>query len=431
MTRHLLLPLFVLPALSCTVTSADPPDDDGTTPPEETPCVSNDECAGIAATPICDLDQGQCVALGPGHQLGWGDGSPTSVTLATVYTPERPLEVTDLAFHPERTNELWILRRELHSDQPCEQNNATNAGCSALEGSVAVLWNPGTAEAGMQVYVDPNAWHFMRRPPAFAFGADGTFASVGEERSGNYLDDPLDYIGPTLWSSALPGVSAGCEDSPKGCFSVQPPGGNGSHLDMLHASPWAMGIAHEEANIYWVFNGDIGALDRYDFKLDHGPGNEDHSDGELLRYVEGQLTRLPDVPSHMAFDPETKRLYVADSGAGRVVALDTTRGTPSGPALPNHDFLEVCESMGDASLEEVVPAGTLMAPSGLALHDGVLYVADHGTGKMHAFSLDGTEVNSLDTGMGPGVLAGFAIGPDGKAYFVDMPNGAVYRIDPL
>ena len=78
-----------------------------------------------------------------------------------------------------------------------------------------------------------------------------------------------------------------------------------------------------------------------------------------------------------------------------------------------------------------MPAGdVLVEPSGLALHDGVLYVADHATSELHAFDLDGTHLRSLDTGLPEGTLSGIEVGPDGRLWFVEMGEGAVYRVDP-
>lgn len=421
MRRPLLL-TCVLATLACT--SEETTEDEG---PEPAACASDAECTD-ASLPLCDVAAGLCAALPAGHQIGWRDGSPSSVAFVPVYAPTRPLEATDLAFHPQRPNELWVLHRELESAEPCDSNSQT--GCGALEGTIVVVFDPGTAEAMPQEYKDPNAWHFMRRPPALAFGDNGYFATVGEHRTGNFLDDPVDYIGPSLWSGDLPGIVPGCEASPTGCYTIQPPGKNGSHIDMLHASPWAMGIAHEQASAYWVFNGAVGALDRYDFREHHGPGNEDHADGVLARYAVGQLLRVPNVPSHLRYDPADGQLYVADTGHGRVVQLDTASGTPAGPALPNYDQIETA-SMDGAVLTELVPAGTLGAPSGLVVHDGLIFVTDNFTSRIHVFDKDGVEQRFLDTGFAPGSLAGLTIGPDDKAYFVEQPTGSVYRIDPL
>ncbi len=418
------IPVMMVAAFACTTDAVE--DDGGTVPPNEPECVSDTDCGD--PTPLCDVDAAVCQALPAGHQIGWRDGSAASVTLVSVYTPPRPLEATDLAFHPDRPNELWVLHREFESTAPCDQNN--NAGCNALEGTTVVISNVGPDQT-VQEYKDPNAWHFMRRPPAFAFGDNGNFATVGEQRTGNFLDDPVDYMGPSLWTSALPGVTPGCESSPTGCYTIQPPGGNGSHLDMLHASPWAMGIAHEQANVYWVFNGQVGAIDRYDFAADHGPGNDDHSDGVLRRYVPGQVARVPNVPSHMKYDATDGQLYIADTGNQRVARLDTASGTAGGVVTPNYDSI-VTSAIDGAILTDLVPAGRLTAPSGLVIADDVVFVTDNGSSAIFAFDkTTGEELRYLQTGFPAGSLAGMAIGPDNKAYFVDKPTGSVYRIDPM
>ena len=402
-------------ALSACSSGGSPEDDD--TGPQG--CESNAQCATDAAGPVCTVETGECGPAPLGGVIGWGDGSQGSALIGYIYTPERPLEATDIAFHPDRPNELWVLRREFESEQPCNENQPTAAGCGALEGDVAVVFEPGSEQVSVQTFKDPNAWHFMRRPTALAFGNNGTFATVAEARTGNFLDDPLDYVGPSLWSSDLSE------------FTVQPPGGNGSHLDMLHMSPFAMGIAHEQDNAHWVFNGQIGSLDRYDFHVDHGPGNDDHSDGEISRYVTGQLTRVPNVPSHMVYDGTSNSLFVADSGAGRVVRLDTGSGVESAsPLFPNYDNLVNTRVIDDAILTEVVPPGSVTTPSGLALHEGVLYVTDNATSLIHAFSLDGEHLRSLDTGLPAGSLTAFVVGPDGLGYYVDKPNASVFCIHP-
>jgi len=72
----------------------------------------------------------------------------------------------------------------------------------------------------------------------------------------------------------------------------------------------------------------------------------------------------------------------------------------------------------------------LERPSGLALWNGHLYVADNANGRISAFTLDGERANYLDTGLDAGALSGLAFGPDGKLYFVDMQTNRVLRIDP-
>jgi hypothetical protein len=416
----------------CTVQEV-PADDDDNGPAPKTLCATNDECAvDTPEFPVCDFNTGECLPLPAGHPLGWRDGSAESVSIPAIYSPEIPLEATDLAFHtdPARSGELWVARRPIEPSGPCLQSNTSSVTCSGLEGSIGVVFNAGTTEVSAQSYKDFNAWHFMRRPSALAFGDNGNFATVHEARTGNFTDDPLDFIGPSLWTSALPGITPGCETSPTGCFSVQPPGKNGSHLDMLHCTPWGMGIAHEQGNMYWVLNGNIGALERYDFRADHGPGNDDHTDGYMRRYVTGQLTRVPNVPSHLVFNKEDGHVYAADTGAGRIVKLNPATGAEAGGATPNYEAIDA-KVVDGAMLTVVVPPGILTSPSGIELHEGHLYVTDNATSRIHAFDLQGQEVRQLQTNFAPGSLAGLTIGPDGKVYFVEKPTGWVHRIDPM
>lgn len=381
-------------------------------------CTQNSECF-LEEKPFCEPETQTCQAPPRGALIGFGDGSAESVEFELIYSSRVELFATDLEFNPLRPEELWIIQRLPDSNQPCTGLQPTAAGCGALEGRVAIVFNPGAADSTVEAKRDLNAWHFMRRPPALAFGVNDTFATCGEARTGNFLDDPADFIGPTLWSSD-PDI-----------FARDPgPGLNGSHLDMLHATPFCVGIAHERDNVYWLFNGQVGSIDRYDFKEDHGPGADDHSDGEIFRYVEGQLSRVADIPGHMVMDKDTGMLYVADTGNGRVVMLDTSTGSMGGPLEPVYEPLAASGTMSDAMLMEVVSPGVLTLPSGLVLHDGILYVSDNATGKIHAFEKDGTELRSLQTNFTNGDLAGMTVGPDGHIYIASLTDSRVFRIDP-
>ena len=399
----------------------DSPNNGFITPNNDTPseCTSNDECED-AEKPFCNLETFACEPLPEGHLIGIGDGSAGSVEFTTIYNPQAGYQATDLEFNPERPEELWVLQRQPHSQFPCTQDNPSPLGCGALEGVMALVTNPGlTGQTEVQSKVDPNSWHFMRRPPALAFGAGSTFGTCGEARTGNFLDGGPDFIGPTLWSSDL------------AIFAQDPgPGLNGSHLDMLHATPYCMGIAHEEANIYWTFNGNIGSLDRYDFVMDHGPGHADHSDGEVYRYIPGELSRVPDVPSHMVWDKEAKMLYVADTGNGRVVRFNPEGTVQVGDISPIYEPLAFNGLFEGGELVDIVPPGTLEHPSGLEMHDGILYVSDNATGIIHAFDKEGNKLRQLQTELTDGGLAGMTIGPDGKLYIADLTDSKVYRIDP-
>ena len=173
---------------------------------------------------------------------------------------------------------------------------------------------------------------------------------------------------------------------------------NGTHVDMLHETPYCMGIAHERDNVYWAFNGDVGALDRYDFNEPHEPGGEDHADGYVWRYAEGELARVPEVPSHLAYDARRRLVFAADTGHGRVVALDATSGFADGDVI-DYDGLETNARMSGARLTEVVAPGILEMPSGVAFHEGVLFATDHATGKILALLPSGEILRELDTGL--------------------------------
>jgi sugar lactone lactonase YvrE len=340
---------------------------------------------------------------------------PASVELVPLYDAPTPWTATALAFDPLRSGELWVTLRRVPSNKPCLET--ARAGCAALEGQVALVRGAISDSPTMTLEKDGNAWHFMRRPTSIAFGENGNLATCGEARTDNYEDEAIDYSGPVLWSSD-PAI-----------FGVTPKAGqNGTHIDMLHESPFCMGIAFERDNVYWVFNGKLGALDRYDFHAPHVIGGEDHSDGELTRYVEGQLVRVPEVPSHLALDHGNGNLYVADTAGGRILRLALASGVP-GADVPTLDPIAVHRQMDGASLVEVVAPGLLSAPSGIALSADRIIVTDNATSRIWWFKLDGAPIGSVDSGLPVGSLSGITLGPDGKLYLSDLSTGVAYRVE--
>lgn len=353
-----------------------------------------------------------------------GDGATTTpevqtVSLTEIYVPRArvPLSATALAFNPTSEGELWITLRQFPSGRPCNQQNTDIEACRALQGVVGVVSDAtGDAPSGV-IKQDGNSLHFMRRPTQLAWGEGDLFASCGEARTDNFEDEEVPYAGPVLWSSD-PAI-----------FGVEPgPGQNGTHLDMLHETPYCMGIAHEADNAYWVFNGDAGALDRVDFHHPHQIGGEDHADGEVHRYVAGQLLRVPEVPSHLAYDKARQLVYVADTGHGRVVAVDPSPATPAG-RIDVYEVLQASGAMEGASVKELVPAGGLQKPSGIALAGDALYVTDNATSLIHVLDVTGKQRRVLDTGLPSGSLSGITLGPDRKLYLTDLLTGAVRRAE--
>jgi sugar lactone lactonase YvrE len=323
--------------------------------------------------------------------LGGYAHTSDAVTMTDVVTADDDLdEPRDIAFHPDIPGQAWIVNRADHSVVIVDD----------LPGSPSASWRQG-----------PEGQHFLSQPSALAFGAEGTLATIAEEdrmTQGNMT--PADFMGPTLWTSDPDVFDAGVD----------------SHMDMLHDSPDGMGIAWDHDNVYWVFDGYHDAIARYDFGQDHGLGGTDHSDGEVARYVEGEVNRATDESSNLAFDPESGLLYIADTGNHRIAVLDTATGERGSAIQPNYDD-DVQYSMDGASLDTLIVRGAVVDPTGLELHDGLLWVSDYATGKILAFTRDGTLVDWLETGI-VGGLQGMAFDADGQLYVVDSDGQRVIRI---
>lgn len=327
--------------------------------------------------------------------IGTGDGSPESVAFTYILgTEEKVDDPRDIGFDAD--GNLWIANRS--------------------DDRTFIVYEPGTGNQDHDRRKDGYAVHFMEETAALAFDTGTQFASCGE--SNNTYDDAAmpgnGYMGPALWTTDLE------------VFAVEDPIGLGSHLDMTHETPYCVGIAWESANAYWVFDGDRGNLVRNDFAADHGIGMDEHYDQVLHRFAEPELARVEEAPGHIVIDHEANRLYVADTGNGRVVWVDMLSGV-EGRDMPTNDPGAIELKWDEVAWGEV--ATDFDAPGGLALADGHLFVGDWGTGEITEMTLEGEVVRTLDTGFGPEALYGIEVGPDGKLWVVDAPTG-VYRIDP-
>lgn len=372
-------------------------------PPAAAKCKADAECAGSAGKPLCDVASGACLALPPGNEIGYRDGSAASVAFTEVYATGAAAQPVDLTFHSDRTDELWVVG---YGDDSIHVGSAI--------GSDGAAWKR---------ILDPAARHFMHKPPALAMGTAERFGTCGDndnsQNSGGADGSATLFMGPSLFSTDLT------------VLGKKTAGGLGSHEDMLHNTPLCRGIAHVSANTFWVFNAYDRSLDKYKFNTDHGPGNDDHSDGEIYRYAAGKVKGADDTtPSHVFFDADDGFLYVADTGNARVVRLDTTKGTKGASLERQMEPLKDDGMMNGTDVEVVVAAGTLTKPSGLEIHAGLVYVTDAADSTFHVFDKAGAPVRSLATDLPAGSLAGFTFGPDGKIYFTDKVGGRVMRIDP-
>ena len=338
--------------------------------------------------------------------LGTGEGALDADGVVWTYILGEDEELTDprdLGFDPD--GNLWIANRS--------------------DDRTFIVMGPGTDDQDYERRKDGYAKHFMEETAAFAFeGTSGAspeygneFGSCGEsENTYNDQADENDFMGPVLWSADLD------------IFAEEDPNGLGSHLDMLHQSPLCVGIAWERDNVYWVFDGYHDEIVRYDFQEDHDVGNDDHSDGIVYRITEPSVTRVANTPGHMMNDPASGLLYVADTGGGRILRLDPASGERGQDLNARNEPLEDYAEWDNVDWSELITG--LDRPGGLAVGEGILYVAEHGTGVLHTFDVDGKALQTLDTGWGEGALFGIELGPDGHLWVANQSEPAVLRLDP-
>lgn len=302
----------------------------------------------------------------------------------------------DIDFNTVRPNELWVL----------------NKGTEATGGTTVMLSNAGMANQEFDYRKDANSWHFMALPSALAFSENGNWATVADIVDANRQGGS--FTGPSLWSSDLN-------------VYAMPSGGNGSHLDMLHGSPYSMGIENDKGNAFWVFDGYHEEIVWYDFVDDHGPGNDDHSDGIVYRYKNVKVKRKEGIPAHMVKDPASDWLYVVDPGNNRIIRVNTANVVEKGNLALINEILAQHKEM-EAEYEVFVTGG-FVSPCGIELIGNTLFVSDNANGEIIAYDIETkNEVDRLKTGHA-GIM-GITAGPDGKIWFANASTSEIVRIDP-
>ena len=332
--------------------------------------------------------------------LGDGTHDVDNLEVVLVAGPADGLnQPTDLEFNPDQEGALWVT--------------------NIADFSMVVIGDAGKSTQGTVKVRDEfeGGQHFLAKPAALAFGTNGAFATAQQEDGYTQPDTPFDFMGPTLWTSDFYDFT----------------GGHWGHLDMLHNSPLSSGIAWAGGNAYWIYDGAHRSLTFYDFVADHGLGGTDHSDGVVYRFVEGEVGyQGGQVPHHVEYDMGSGFVYAADAANGRIVRLDSNTGTMGSFIGPDYDG-GTQRRWDGAVLETLIEGSTLdplmKMPSGITLHDGMIFVSDHELSRLYAFSMSGQLLDWVDMGLPAGSLVGFTFADDGSLYFADKLGSRVFRIN--
>lgn len=299
---------------------------------------------------------------------------------------------TDLDFHPILSkNQLWVLNKRTES----------------IGGNTVIIDNAGETNQSSISKTDGNAWHFMSLPTAIAFSTNGNFATSTAVFDANH-NGGQPFTGPALWSGDL-------------SIYAEPSGGNGSHLDMLHVSPYSMGIAAEKDNVFWVFDGYSNDIVRYDFVDDHGPGNSFHGDGIIHRYNDFSVAKDPNrkVVSHLVVDDNW--VYVVDYGNQKVFRIELNTGTLGNtPSFGPFESVAEYKYVTGYNTEVLVDSG-LIEPAGIDVIGDRMIVSDYSNGEIIIYDISVTpavELGRIAT-LAQGIM-GIKIGPDGRIWYVDF-----------
>ncbi|MBP6390171.1 MAG: hypothetical protein KA175_00480 [Flavobacteriales bacterium] len=332
--------------------------------------------------------------------------SDTLTYTTIVSSSDQVSNPRDLDFKPN-SNELWVMQR---------------GGSGG--GTMVIVRNAGLPGQTDQYKKDSHSGHFMIQASAMAFSDNGELAAVSEVQ--NTASPTSTFMGPSLWD-ADPNIFATVFQN--NWVSGMP---LGSHIDMLHQSPFAMGIAADSAKVYWVMDGHFGSIVRYDFVQDHGPGYDYHGAGKIWRYTDVPVTRVPNIPSHMVLDRENGWLYYIDGGPKQIKRLNVHSGAETGNLtvpVTSQEPLAGYKKVEGATVE-IVDTWTTQ-PCGIDYSEGRLIVSDHTNGQIRIYDVTGTptQLGTISTGMN-GIM-GVKVGPDGRIWYVHNTGNKVVRIDPL
>ena len=320
----------------------------------------------------------------------------------------------DLDFNTYQSdmNELWVIN----------ENSATFD--SNFGGSTVTFYNAGTDSQWTDYRKDSYSGHFMHTASAIAFSDNGSFANTLDIQDAN--GNPSGYFsGCSLWESDTSIYARVNQNGPE----------LGSHWDMLHQSPFSVGIAAETANIYWLFDGFHNTVAKYNFQephSDHEHGGEDHSDGLVYRYDEVVVERVSGLSSHMVIDQGSDLLYICDTGNNRIIRMNINSGSINYSLTPYGENIEGYYSMHNAEYETVIDSG-LINPTGIDIYNNYLLVSDYSNGEIIIYNIEQQnnfqEIQRIQTNLSNDVM-GIKVGPDGSIWYVCTNSNKLYQILP-
>ena len=288
-------------------------------------------------------------------------------------------------------------------------------------GGSTVIYNDAGLSSQTSIYKkDSYSRHFMHTASALSFDDTGFFANTLECQDAN--NNPNGYFsGPTLWDSDLSIYANLNQDGPL----------LGSHLDMIHQSPFSMGIEYAGlGNVYWVFDGYHASIVRYDFVMPHEVGGNDHSDGKVWRYDEVDIAMHEGIPSHMVLNDSTGELFISDTGNQRIIVFNTQSGIFQEDLTPYGESLNQYWLMQNSDWGIYINEG-LNKPSGIDFYDNRLVVSDYETGDIIIYNTTlypPQEIGRIITGYENSIM-GIKIGPNKKIWYVNYSANEVIRID--
>ena len=315
----------------------------------------------------------------------------------------------DLDFHKdvERQNELWVI-------------NEYNIGGRTHGGSTVTYYDAGQETQWAEYRKDSYSGHFMHTASAIAMSENGTFGNPLDCQDANNSDGY--FTGPVLWPTDTSIYARANQNGPL----------LGSHLDMIHQTPYGEGIASAGENVYWVFDGFHNAIVKYDFVQPHIVGGDDHSDGKVWRHSEVVVQRSPGLSSHMEFDPASGWLYIADTGNERIIKMDPNSGTVTGNLNPYGETLAGYYNMSGTDWDVVADTG-LIKPTGLDIYDGRLLISDYSNGDIIVYDITQdpvVELGRIETGISNQIM-GLKVGPEGEIWFVCHNAHELYQLTTL